>query len=280
MKINYETYQSLNDCQLLDLILLGDMSASFYLISLRYQKVLHKIIGEYLKKLRKKISDLTEQEYWLYKFQNYMDSPTKIAGKSRFEGIEHKDNLKSWLCGCCNVFLKKHMDTDANYDINREVPDTNDYDMMESESEEHHLNMMKQEMRDYFFIFLSDRDAFIMYTYLYYIQKRIFIVHLDEKITDVLINHGCPNMTADHVRKIKNKSLAKARNFFSKIKHNDINNKKSKTKDKYEMKKDFVAENKNLSDEEDIIKKREVIMQLLGIERDFITDMMEKEKTN
>jgi hypothetical protein len=42
----------------------------------------------------------------------------KIAGKSQFEGIEHKDNLKSWLCGCCNFFLKKYMYIDANYDIN------------------------------------------------------------------------------------------------------------------------------------------------------------------
>jgi hypothetical protein len=290
----YESYQSLNDSQLRDLILAGDEIASFYLINVKYGGVLYKIVGKYLGKLHRKLSDAIEREYWLDKFRDYMNRPTKIEGKSQFEGVENKDNLKSWLCTCCENFLKNYKNIDSNRDIDPETVVADDYNAAESESEECYTNILKREMMDYFFFYLSDRDTYIMYLYLYCGREEINMVHLDEKIADVLLNHGWSDMTAEYVRKIKNKSINKAKNFFSKkiintgkfsatffpyiMETSTKNARKGKTNGEYEKKRRFAEENKNISDEENFLKRKKFIMLRLGIERDFTMIEEKQEK--
>jgi hypothetical protein len=77
-------------------------------------------------------------------------------------------------------------------------------------------NILKIKMIDYFFNFLCIRDNYIMYSYLYCIEKKNYIVHLDEKIANVLIDCGYSSMSPEYVRKIKNKSIIKANKFFEK----------------------------------------------------------------
>jgi hypothetical protein len=203
-------YSPLTDYQLIDLILSGDTNASFYLISMKYQKELYKVICKYLKKFHSKFLDDTELEYWLYKFQNDMDTSTKIEGKSKFGQINDRNNLKIWLCQCCKYFLLKCKKIDNNYNIDLETPDIDDCST-DSEPKEQYRDMLKQKARDYLCSSLSNRDIYIMSTYLYCMEKEFAIVHLDEKISIVLSEHGFPNMTAEYVRKIKNKSLNKAK---------------------------------------------------------------------
>lgn len=211
MKSNYyKMYSPLTDYQLIDLILSGDTNASFYLISMKYQKELYKVICKYLKKFHSKFLDDTELEYWLYKFQNDMDTSTKIEGKSKFGQINDRNNLKIWLCQCCKYFLLKCKKIDNNYNIDLETPDIDDCST-DSEPKEQYRDMLKQKARDYLCSSLSNRDIYIMSTYLYCMEKEFAIVHLDEKISIVLSEHGFPNMTAEYVRKIKNKSLNKAK---------------------------------------------------------------------
>jgi hypothetical protein len=274
---DYSTCQKLDDSQLLDLILSGDINASFFLICVRYQQKLYGLIHKYLKKFHSKLLDNTEQEYWLYEFQRYMNSPTKITGKNRFKEIKHIDDIKSWLCQCCKNFM---YDRKKN-DIDLETFNINNYDTY-SEMEEQSQTMLKRKMLYYFSVSLSVRDTYIVYSYLYCIEKEITIVRMDKKLTDVLIEHGCPNMTAEHIRKIKNKSFVKANKFFDnhEIVFGDIfvllieTAVKVKTEKNSRTEKYFVDVDKNSSYKDVLIKKREAVMLSLGIERDFLTDVI------
>jgi hypothetical protein len=252
-------------------------------ISVKYQKELYKLISKYLKKFHSKLVDNTELEYWLYEFQNYMDTPTKIVEKNRFEGITHRENIKSWLCQCCKYFLFNR----KKIDIYSKIFDTEDCNTY-SESEEWEQDGLKLKMLYYLFSSLNDRDIYIMCSYLYCIEKGITIVHLDEKITNVLIEHSWFDMTAEHVRKIKNKSLVKAKKkakiekkdvifgdiFVLLIEATEKNNEKIKIVKEY----GGVDDEKNLSYEDILIKKREAVMLNLGIERDFITYIINNKK--
>jgi hypothetical protein len=235
----------------------------------KYQKELYKLISKYLKKFNPKLLDDAELEYWLYEFQNYMDCSTKISGKSRFVGIKDVDGIKSWLCQCCKHFL---FGCKIN-DIDLKTPDTDDAYDTYSESEEQYRETLKWKMLYYFFSYLSVRDIYVMCNYLYCIEDEITVIHLDEKIASALIKHGWQDMTAEHVRKIKNKSLAKAKNKFETGIFGDI----------------FILlieagiiadENRELSYEDILIKKREAVMLSLGIEKDFITDIINNRRKN
>jgi hypothetical protein len=257
----YETYHSLTDCQLIKLILSGDTNASFYLISVRYQKELYRVIRKNLKKFHFKFLDDTETEYWLQKFQGDMDTPTKIAGKSKFGKINDINNLKSWLCQCCNYFLFKWHKI-GNYDIDFDFDtfdalNIEDY-VTDSESEEQHRDVLQLKMKKYLCSYLSDRDTYIMSTWLCCMEKEFTTVHFDEKIADVLSEHGYPNMTAEYVRKIKYKAINKAKKFFKKHEIGIISG------DIFLL---LLEGSKNF-----LTEKRKAIMQHLGIEWDFISD--------
>jgi hypothetical protein len=217
---DYEMYQHLNDNELLHLILSGDTNASFYLIGVKYHKQLCGLIFKYFFQSFN-ISLLNDDlEYWLYSFQNYIDTPTKIAGKSQYANIKNKDDVKSWLYRCCRYFLYHfgRINSDISA-VDWEIVDTDDKtdgSDTDSESEEYDKNLLKLKTADYFYNFLSDRDIYIMYTYLYYQEKGISTVHLDEQIANDLISCGYKDMTADHVRIIKNRSMEKAKKFFRK----------------------------------------------------------------
>jgi hypothetical protein len=259
----YEMYRSLTDCQLVDLILSGDTNASFYLISVKYQQELYKVIFKYLKRFHTKLLDDSELEYWLYKFQDDIDTLTKITKKHKLGQINNRHNIKTWLCQCCKHFLLKWKKIDTNCDIDLETI-VDDYST-DSESEVQYRDMLKQKAMEYLFFSLSNRDTYIIVTYLYCIEKGFASVHCDEKIANVLSEHGCPHMTAEYVRKIKNKSLNNANKKFKKHETNKKNG------DIFllvvETNDDFLTE------------RREIIMKTLGIERDFITDIDNSKKT-
>jgi hypothetical protein len=204
-------------------------------------------------------------EYWLYKFQNYINSPTKIVGKNQFENIENKENIENWLCQCCNFFILHYGNIESSiYDLNLETYATDDFDTdfeTDSETEEFNKNTLKLKMADYFFHFSNYRDIYIIYSYLYceyYEEKGGYIFRPDKKISDTLKNHGFQNMTANHVRIIKNRSYAKAEKFFKKTFNQSV------------------EENRNLSYEDILIQRRKTVMSKLGIKRDFLTDIILK----
>lgn len=256
---DYEIYQSSSDSRLLDLILSGDAGASFYLIRVKYQKELHGVIYNYFKKINIKFSNGNDLEYWLYKFQNYMDSPTKIEGKNQFDSVKHRDNIHNWLCCCCRYFLFNYKMLEVSVPDDMLKTFCSDVYSMDREPKIYDCNMLEIKMADYFYDFLDIRDTYIMYSYLYCIKKRLVIVHLDEKIADVLIRCGYSGMSAEYVRKIKNKSISKANKFFSKKREN--------------FRRHFSpynVDNKNSSCEEILLKRRNAIMLELGIYGDFL----------
>jgi hypothetical protein len=139
-------------------------------------------------------------------------------------------------------------------------------------------------MADYFFNFLNYRDSYIMYTYLFCEETGISTLHLDEKIANVLVNHDFPDMSADHVRKIKSKSLDKAKKYFIKTRNfGDIfhlliyDMKKVQKKESCETTKQSIEENKHPSYKDILLEKRKIVMSKLGIEQDFLTDTISKE---
>jgi hypothetical protein len=219
MKTNdYRTYQLMNDSDLLELILLGDMNASFYLTGIKYQKPLYGVIHNSFKASNINLSNNDDLEYWRYKFQNYMDSPTKIAEKNQFANIKCKDNIQRWLCQCCRYFIFNHGKIAiCIFDVNLAADICfDDFDTDAAEAEECYRQTLKIKTADYFFNFLSYRDSYIMYTYLFCEETGISTLHLDEKIADALTNYGFTNISAEYVRKIKSKSLNKAKKFFEK----------------------------------------------------------------
>jgi hypothetical protein len=286
MKTNdYVTYQLMNDSELLELILSGDTNAIFYLIRIKYRGKLYGVIHNSFKAFNNDLSNDNDLEYWLYRFQDYMDRPTKIAGKKQFANIKCKDNIQSWLCRCCRYFILNHGKIEVCIFDGNLVTDicSEDFDT-DAESEELYRHTLKVKMADYFFNFLNCRDSYIMYTYLLCEETGISTLHLDEKIANVLINHGFPDMSADHVRKIKSKSLDKAKKNFKKtINFGDIfhlliyDMKKVQKKECCETTKQSIEENKHPSYKDILFEKRKIVMSKLGIEQDFLTDIV-KEK--
>jgi hypothetical protein len=186
-----------------------------------------------------------------------MDCPTKIAGKSQFENIKHKDNIHNWLCQCCKYFLLNHkmIEVYISDDIIQKTVCSDEHNT-DCKPQEFDNNVFKIEMADYFFNCLDVRDSYIMYVYLYSMEEEIYINRLDEKISDTLINCGYSNMSAEYVRKIKSKSISKARNFFFKNRDN--------------FRRHFPL---ILSDyKEIIVERRKVIMLKLGICSDSLMD--------
>lgn len=209
---DYKTYELLDDSKLLDLIRSGDMHASFYLIEIKYQTELKGLIYNHFKSFGINLSS-DELEYWIDMFKNYMDSPTKIDRKNQFENIKYKNNIRSWLCQCCKYFLFNYgkIENRISY-IDPAYVYTDGYCHIDFDTEESDKNILKLKMADYFFNSLSDRDIYVIYTYLYCIEKGISTRYIDEKIAAVLIHNGCKDMSANQVRIIKSRSIAKAKN--------------------------------------------------------------------
>jgi hypothetical protein len=267
--LDYKTYQSLSDNKLLDLILSGDINASYYLICIKYQKELYRVIFNYFREVFIKFSNSSDLEYWLYKFWNYMDCPTKITEKNQFYNIKYRNNIHNWLCKCCKYFLLnyKMVEVFVPDAIKLKIDCSDDYNIIEDDKlKEFDSNVLKIKMADYFFIFLNIRDSYIMYSYLYCAKKGIYIVHLDEKIADTLTDCGYSDMSAEYVRKIKNKSIKKANNFFSK---------KYDNSGRHFL---FSIDNSNMNIrdsryEEILTERRNIIMLNLEIHSDFLMEM-------
>jgi hypothetical protein len=208
---NYQLYQSSSDKELVKTILAGDTKALYYLVRIKYQKALYAVIGKQLAVTLSKYTDI-DLEYWLYKFYNYMTIPTKIKKKSKFENIENKDNVQSWLCQCCWNFLindeEFKISTIHDFDFSR----SSAYENL-TEQSEHSQHIMEKFILIIETInsILTDREKYVILTYLY-CEKRHpdELTHLDKKLASSL------DTSEGNIRKIKSVAYDKLRKFLNK----------------------------------------------------------------
>jgi hypothetical protein len=215
-KINetYNFFKECSDSKLIELIISGDENVSWYLIGVRYKKALYGVIGNSLG-IYKKFSDY-DLEYCLEKFYNYMISPKAITNDSKFKTLKNCDNIQSWLCQCCSCFLihdsKQYISTVSinDYDI-ESVQTSEPYDDAEAKRNDVRNEDLKCKMLDFFVKNLSNRDLYIMLIYMLQNDKQLHIVHLDDKIADVLNQYHKECFSGSEVRKIRTRSIDKAK---------------------------------------------------------------------
>jgi hypothetical protein len=215
----YNFFEDSSDSKLVESIILGNRNASYYLINVRYKKVLYGVIGNSLGK-HKKFSD-DDLEYWLEKFYNYMISPNRIIKSNKFENLKNSNRVKNWLCRCCSLFLiravhQQSIQTVSIYDCEH-VPTSDIYDDTEAKLSDDRKEYLNRKILRFFSETLSDCDLYIMLTYMLTNNKKIHIVHLDNKIADVLNRCHCRQkyFSGNEVRKIYIRSINKAKKKFS-----------------------------------------------------------------
>jgi hypothetical protein len=223
MNDGYDFYGKCCDGKLVERIISGDKNAAYFLIEVRYRNELNGVIGAKLSKYMKFTDD--DLEYWLEKFHDNMIDPKILVKNSKFENIKDIDKVKNWLCRCCSIFLRHGINKisipkniDYNFDF---IQNSDTYNDAEAKSGDDRQEFLKLWIIDFFVEHLSKCDLYIMLTYMYENTEIAHVVHLDDKIANALNQYHCRGkcFSGDEVRKIRTRSIDKAKAKFGKEKN-------------------------------------------------------------
>jgi hypothetical protein len=204
----YTDYQSCTDEELIELFLSGDMNASYYLVMVRYQLILYGLIYKQIKCPKEDL------EYWLIEFYNDVCAPTLKEAKNKFESIEDKNKVKSWLCRCAASLFCKYPHFIVNADF-EDYPDDSDCSM-ETDFYEHIQLLIPDlipKIIEYFKT-LPPRDLYIILAYLFYENKGKKIYNMDERIAKILQHYGF-KISGGSVKTVKCRTLRQAKKYFT-----------------------------------------------------------------
>jgi hypothetical protein len=161
--------------------------ASIYVLIEKHRKILYYEIDDFLKPLGINCSD-SNVEFWFDEF--YKDLITlKKNGDNKFDHIENKKDVRSWLCTCCTNFLTSNINKGTVKNLRNKISDDIDCaaetDANNDADAKLHEELLMKEL-----IFFSDKlnqsHLYIMLTYMYHDNLGMHVIRLDKKIADTL----------------------------------------------------------------------------------------------